>query len=196
VKLLRIVSIIMIGLGLGRCYPDATSGPSCTDLVLDWPESIQNATYISSSVSRTVETGQSIAGVDDAVKVTFSANASYLAVFFDMDEITDPHASVTFSLDVYTASTGIHIDRVFIRGFSNETSSDTNGIFSVTAGQWNTFTKTYNYGDGQDAAGLAQPRTRQQVMFNVSPSSDPNDPEIPAANPIYLKNLRFSYSCQ
>lgn len=186
----------MIGLGLGRCYPDATSGPSCTDLVLDWPESLQNSSWIISNVSRTVETGQSIAGVDDAVKVTLSADANYLTVFFDMDEITDPHASVAFSVDIYTASTGIHIDRVFIRGFSDETSSDTNGILSVTAGQWNTLTKTYNYGDGLSAAALTQSRTRQQVNLNVYPTGDPNDPEIPAANPIYIKNLRFSYSCQ
>jgi hypothetical protein len=182
----------MIGLGLGRCYPDATSGPSCTDLVLDWPESLQNSTWIFSNVSRTVETGQSIAGVDDAVKVTLSADADYITVFFDMDEITDPHASVTFSVDIYTASTGIHIDRVFVRGFSNDSSSDANGIFSVTAGQWNTFTKTYNY----DEAYGAQSRTRQTVYFNGYPTSDPNNPDIPAANPIYLKNLRFSYSCQ
>lgn len=186
----------MIGLGLGRCYPDATSVPSCTDLVLDWPESQQNSTYIISNVSRTVETGQSIAGVDDAVKVTLSTDADYLAVFFDMDEITDPHASVTFSVDIYTASTGIHIDRVSLRGFSGDYSSDTNGIFSVTAGQWNTFTKTYNYGDGINQMALNSPRTRQDFVLNTNPSSDPNNPDIPAANPIYIKNLRFSYSCQ
>jgi hypothetical protein len=194
VKLLRVIAVIMIGLGLGRCYPDATSGPSCTDLVLDWPESLQNSTWIFSNVSRTVETGQSIAGVDDAVKVTLSADADYITVFFDMDEITDPHASVTFSVDIYTASTGIHIDRVFVRGFSNDSSSDANGIFSVTAGQWNTFTKTYNYGDDLNEAALAQSRTRQTVTLNGNPSTDP--PDIPAANPIYIKNLRFSYSCQ
>tara|TARA_R100000654_G_C2619285_1_gene118139 strand:- start:19 stop:573 length:555 start_codon:yes stop_codon:yes gene_type:complete len=182
----------MIGLGLGQCYPDATSGPSCTDLVLDWPESQHNATFISApGASRTVETGQSIAGVDDAIKLTLSADANSILLQFFMDEITDPHASVTFSLDVFTASSGIHIDRVFVRGFSNDSSNDANGIFSVTPGQWNTFTKTYNK---TDTSGLS--RTKHQVFFNANPNIDSNDPDIPSSNPIYFKNLRFSYSCQ
>lgn len=187
---IRIV-IIMIGLGLGRCYP-TYMGALCTDLVVEWPESQQNTDSVFSNTGETTETGQSIGGVDDAIKITLNADATYLLISVGSDVITDPHVSATMSIDVYTASSGIHVDYIYLRGFNLVTDTTSEGLISVTPNQWNTLTYTVDYNDLYSA----QSRDNHRIAFNVRPSSDPADPEIPSANPIYLKNLSFSYHCE
>ena len=180
----------MLGLSLGREYVDRPSGlmVTCTDILLE-PDSEMGWAFdnpypdynVVSNVNLTVDNDQTIDGVTDADKVTFSAEAQYLLVELRHDLISGNHASVDYSIDVYTDWNGFNIDKVIPVGFAVSVTDH-----PVTAGQWNTISGTL-------PAGFIHPSIRQfeRLYFN-SVGSDPN---IPSGTEIYLKNFSFSYNC-